>query len=173
MLKFQIKKDIKNKKYLSIIIFSLIMTIYTFVFLPATKSVYLLNDELTYKIVFGSLYPLFEDSEIPEELENQYKIEVANKFKSGHIKDKLRSLKPKDKEYFETKQLVYKIDLEEKTLIRDFIENNKEKYPELVLGNNTNVIRDLNWDVFKYKYLLENNAEDPYDNIVQNGDNFA
>lgn len=165
MLLFEIKKIFKSRIVYIIMAFSVVISFYSSVILSSDR----INKSLEENIMTGSEALIVHD--VFSDLYSLYQKETLMEKDPYDIKKELQKAEKGTEEYKELLNIYTKIRYEYFKLKYDFIQKYKDIYPELLEINSQEKINNIEWQMFKYGKLLENNASDYYSTAEYFGDN--
>lgn len=140
MFTFEMKKFMKSKKILFLLLFALAISFFSFFF---TNQRLNLMDE---NLITGSHLIIDDFFEAPpsEEVEKGY-WQIQEKYlKDYHGIDDPEKLLQEEKELYA------------------YIMDQANNYPEILSKRNEERLDNMRWQIFKYEYMVENNADDGY-----------
>lgn len=152
---FELKKINRSKKILYLLILSLFITIFSFYFTPGNNI--LLQDE-SFNESHLDIYGFFEGGKVPSSLYTKFQ-NLQQKYITG---DEILSEKENLQNYLNKEKEFYKL-----------LSDSKGEYPEIFSEKNKKRIDNLQWQIFKYESLLNNNSEDYYIHDIYKKDNIV
>lgn len=103
--------------------------------------------------------------DIFSDLYSLYKKETHIENDPYELKIKLQKTEKGTDEYNELLSIYTKANYEYFKLNYEFIQKYKDTYPEILEINSQGKINNIEWQIFKYGKLLENNATDYYSSV--------
>ncbi|MDO4605135.1 MAG: ABC transporter permease [Helcococcus sp.] len=165
MLIFELKKLIKSKLLCIIIGLSFILSFYSSFILPDEY----VKDRVE-ENVFNRSFTIITGDAFSD-LNNLYQKETMMQKDQYEIKQSIERSEKGTTEYENLLRVYTEAKYEYHKKNHDFVEKFKISYPEILEMNNQEKLENIEWQVFKFGKLLENNASDYYDSIERFGDN--
>ena len=165
MLIFELKKLIKSKVLCIIIGLSFILSFYSSFILPDEYVKDRVEENISnssYSIITGDVF---------SDLNNLYNKETISQNDPYEIKQSIERSEKGTTEYRNLLRVYTEANYQYYKKNYDFVEKFKTSYPEILEMNNQEKLENIEWQVFKFGKLLENNASDYYDSIERFGDN--
>lgn len=157
MLRFESRKFLKSKKFIFLLIFSIIISFYGFFFSSETDIVLEEYDFTNGSFIRFDDFFLGQPAPIElKTLEDERQLKKNSDLSYG---DRSRE------EYLESKYNDNKWML---GLLKDY----KDSYPQISSKDNLDNIGNLKWSIFKYEYSKNNKSYDPYYRDDIRGDNY-
>lgn len=157
MVRFEMKKFIKSKRFIFLLIFPIFMSYYGF-FHSSNTSLVLYKSIPHNEASFHSIKFYFPNLEAPSELSNLEDERLSAK--NDLYKNEL------------SKEEATRLEYDDNKWIMNILNENKDKYPQIFSKENSERLGNLKWDIFKYEYNTSNNSYDVYTRENINGDNF-
>lgn len=155
MQKFEIKKFFKSKKAIFLLMFSIIISFYGFFFSSHTDLV--LSEYDMYRGEYISIDNFFSGEPAPKELKD---LEIKRRYDIyGNITKEI------------SKEEYNKLNYEKNKWMLSLLNEYKDKYPQIFSEENLDNVGNLEWSIYKYEYLYDNNASDIYYRYNLKGDN--
>lgn len=165
MLIFELKKLIKSKVLCIIIGLSFILSFYSSFIFPDEYVKDRVEENISnssYSIITGDVF---------SDLNSLYQKETIMQKDPYEIRRSIERTKKGTIEYENLLRVYTEAKHEYHKKNYDFVEKFKISYPEILEMNNQEKLENIEWQVFKFGKLLENNASDYYDSIERFGDN--
>lgn len=153
MFRLELKKLIKSKKILFILVFAMLLSIYSLLIYRNKMEVYE-ND-------FVNAPHLAIENFLNEPASETIQNELFTKLDIGPYPDHMDFRKG------------YDFELKSSKLFFEFLEDKRSEYPEIFSEKNQKRLDNLHWNIFKLEHIVKENAYDQYgyfsrDNFVSN-----